>query len=130
MPDYTIRYAPDWIAGKKSGRPKDAARKKSGLEVAMAKSRKKMKQTDSGGDDKIAKKKKGEGRIRCELCGKFNHELKDCALLQHRVMPELELDSGKDPDKDMSGEEDVVDETQTTTENDERFNDNGMEAAL
>ncbi len=45
-------------------------------------------------------------------------------------MPELEFDSGKDADKDMSGEEDVVDETQTTTENDKRFNDDEMEAAL
>jgi len=46
-------------------------------------------------------------------------------------MPELELDSGKDADKNMSGEEDIVDETQTTTtENDERFNDDGMEAVL
>ena len=97
----------------------------------MAKSRKKMKRrADSSEDGKIAKKKRGEGRIRCELCGKFNHESKDCTLLQRRVMPELEFDCGKDADKDMSGEEDVVDETQTTTENDERFNDNGMEAAL
>ena len=91
----------------------------------MAKSRKKMKRTDSSGDNNIAKKKKGEGRI-----GKFNHESKDCTLLQRRVMPELEVDCGKDVDKDMSGEEDVVDETQTTTENDERFNNDGMEAAL
>ena len=91
LPDYTIHYAPDWIARKKSGRPKDAARKKSGLVVAMAKSRKKMKRTDSSGDDKIAKKKKREGRIHCELCEKFNHKSKDCTLLQHRVMPELEF---------------------------------------
>ncbi len=98
--------------------------------VAMTKARKKMKQTDSSGEDKRKKKKKGEGRIRCELCGKFNHELKDCTLLQCRVMPELEVDSGKDAEKDMSGEEEVVDETQTTTEDDERFNEDGMEAAL
>ena len=110
--------------------PKEAARKKSGLEVAMAKSRKKMKRTDSSEDGKIAKKKRGEGRFHCELCGKFSHESKDCALLQRRVMPELEFDSGKDADKNMSGEEDMVDETQTTTENDERFNDDGMEAVL
>ena len=61
---------------------------------------------------------------------KVNHESKDCALLQQRVMPEVEFDSGKDADKDMSGEEGVVDGTQTTTENNERFNDDGMEAAL
>jgi hypothetical protein len=30
----------------------------------------------------------------------------------------------------MSGEKDMVDKTQTTTENDKRFNDSGMEAAL
>ena len=33
-------------------------------------------------------------------------------------MPELELDSGKDADKNMSGEEDIV------------VNDDGMEEAL
>ncbi len=44
-------------------------------------------------------------------------------------MPELEIDCGKDADKDMSGEEDVVNKTQTTTENDKRFNEDGMEAA-
>jgi hypothetical protein len=130
LPDYTIRYAPDWVAGKKSGRPKDAERKKSGLELAMTKARKKMKRTDSSGEDKRARKKKGEGRIRCEICGKFNHESKDCTLLQRRVMPELEVDCGKDAEKDMSGEEEVVDVTQTSTEDDERFNEDGMEGAL
>ncbi len=43
LPDYTILYSPDLTAGKKSGCPKDTARKKSGMEVVMAKSRKKMK---------------------------------------------------------------------------------------
>ncbi len=76
------------------------ARKKSGMEVAVTKARKKMKQTDSSGEDKRAKKKKGrEGSV-----VRFNHESKDCTLLQHRVMPELEVDSGKDAEKDMSGE--------------------------
>ena len=55
---------------------------------------------------------------------------KDCTLLQRRVMPELEVDCDKDAEKDMSGEEEVVDLTQTTTKNDERKNEDGMEAAL
>ena len=45
-------------------------------------------------------------------------------------MPELEVDCGKDAEKDMSGEEEVVDVTQTSTEDDERFNEDGMEGAL
>jgi hypothetical protein len=118
------------IAGKKSGRPKDAERKKSGLELAMTKARKKMKRTDSRGEDKRARKKKGEGRIRCEICGTLNQESKDCTLLQRMVLPKLEVDCGKDTEKDMSGEEEVVHVTQTTTEDDERFNEDGMEAAL
>jgi hypothetical protein len=99
LPDYTIRSAPDWISGKKSGCPKDVKKKKSGMEVAMTKAWRKMKQTDSSGEDKRAKKKKGEGRIRCELWGKFNYESKDCTLLQHRVIPELEVDCVKDAER-------------------------------
>ena len=133
LPDYTLRYAPDWLAGNKSGRPKEAARIKSGLEVAMTKARKKMKQAYSSGDEKTTKKKKGDGRIRCQVCGKFNHESKDCALLQRRVMPEVEVvevDCGEDTEKDINGDEDV-DEIETATVDESRLNnEDGMEAAL
>ena len=76
------------------------------------------------------KKKKGEGRIRCQVCGKFNHESKDCTLLQCRVMPEVEVDSGKDAENDILGDDNKVDEIQTTTVDEDRFNEDGMEAAL
>jgi hypothetical protein len=39
IPDVTLRYCPDWTAPNKSGRPKNAERRKSGLEEAMAKAK-------------------------------------------------------------------------------------------
>jgi hypothetical protein len=99
----------------------------------MTKARKKMKQAYSSGDEKTTKKKKGDGRIRCQVCGKFNHESKDCALLQRRVMPEVEVvevDCGEDTEKDINGDEDV-DEIETATVDESRLNnEDGMEAAL
>ena len=67
------------------------------------------------------------------MCGKFNHESKDCALLQRRVMPEVEVvevDCGEDTEKDINGDEDV-DEIETATVDESRLNnEDGMEAAL
>ena len=37
--DVTLRYCPDWTAPNKSGRPKKAERRKSGLEKAMVKAK-------------------------------------------------------------------------------------------
>ena len=97
----------------------------------MTKARKKMKLTDTSGEEKRAKKKKGEGRIRCQVCGKFNHESKDCTLLQRKVMPEVEVDGGKDTEKDINGDEEVIDEIETATVDEDRINnEDGMEAAL
>jgi hypothetical protein len=68
IPDITLRYFPDWIAPKKSGRPKKAERRKSGIEEAMAKAK---------GGKKSPKMK----RRRCAICGKWNHKKDDCFVL-------------------------------------------------
>jgi hypothetical protein len=68
IPDVTLRYCPDWTAPNKSGRPKKAERRKSGLEKAMAKAK---------GGKKPPKMK----RRRCAICAKWNHKTKDCFVL-------------------------------------------------
>jgi hypothetical protein len=59
---------PDWTALNKSGRPKKAEQRKSGLEEAMAKAK---------GEKKPPKMK----RRRCAICGKWNHKMGDCFVL-------------------------------------------------
>jgi hypothetical protein len=66
--DVTLRYCPDWTAPNKSGIPKKAEQRKSGLEEAMAKVK---------GEKKPPKMK----RRRCVICGKWNHKMEDCFVL-------------------------------------------------
>ena len=67
--DVTLRsYCPDWTAPNKSGRPKKAGQRKSGLEEVMAKAR---------GKKKPPKMK----RRRCAICAKWNHKTEDCFVL-------------------------------------------------
>jgi hypothetical protein len=66
--DVTLRYCPDRTAPNKSGLPKKAERRKSGLEEAMAKAK---------GKKKPPKMK----RRRCAICGKWNHKTEDCFVL-------------------------------------------------
>jgi hypothetical protein len=68
IPNVTLRYCPDWTALNKSGCPKKAERRKSGLEEAMAKAK---------GEKKPPKMK----RRRCAICGKWNHKTEDCFAL-------------------------------------------------
>ncbi len=70
-PDVTLRYCPDWTAPNKSGRPKKAEQRKSGLEKAMAKAK---------GGQKPPKMK----RRRCAICAKWNHKTNDCIVLMRR----------------------------------------------
>jgi hypothetical protein len=71
IPDVTLRYCPDWTAPNKSGSPKKAERRKSGLEKAMAKAK---------GGKKPPKMK----RRRCAICAKWNHKTEDCFVLTRR----------------------------------------------
>ena len=85
----------------------------------MNKAKKKMAHTKAASGD-MNPKKKGIGRMRCQVCGKFNHVTKDCINLQRRVMPEVEVNHGetaemepiqKKSTADMSGEEEMENET-------------------
>ena len=67
IPDPSYRYCPDWTAPNKSGRPKKNDQKKSGIEMAM--------------ENKKGDRKKSVKRIRCQICGKWNHKTKDCFIL-------------------------------------------------
>ena len=67
IPDPSYRYCPDWTAPNKSGRPKKNDRRKSGIEMAM--------------ENKKGDRKKSVKRIRCQICGKWNHETNDCFIL-------------------------------------------------
>ncbi len=71
IPDVTLRYCPDWTAPNKSGRPKKAERRKSGLEEAMA---------NAKGGKKPPKMK----RRKCAICTKWNHKTEDCFVLTRR----------------------------------------------
>jgi hypothetical protein len=66
--DVTLRYCPDWTVPNKSGCPKKAEWRKSGLEEAMAKAK---------GGKKPPKMK----RRRCAICAKRNHKMEDCFVL-------------------------------------------------
>jgi hypothetical protein len=68
IPDVTLHYCPDWTAPNKSGRPKKAERRKSGLEEVMAKAK---------GEKKPPKIK----RRRCAICAKWNHKMEDFFVL-------------------------------------------------
>jgi hypothetical protein len=63
-----LSYCPDWTAPNKSGHPKKAERRKSGLEEAMAKAK---------GEKNPPKMK----RRRCAIYGKWNHKMEDCFVL-------------------------------------------------
>ncbi len=138
LPNHTVHYAPDWLAGNKSGRPKNAERKKSGLELAMNKAKKKMARTKASKGDTNPKKRARTGRMHCQVCGKFNHATKDCFILQHRVMPEVEVDCGATAEMepvlrestDMSGEEEMANESMNKITMEERRNEDGMEVAV
>ena len=60
-----IRYCPSWSAPNKAGRPKKDERRKSGVEMALAKKR---------GNYKRPRKL----RLYCQICGKHNHVSEDC----------------------------------------------------
>ncbi len=66
--DVTLCYCPDWNAPSKSGRPKKAERRKSGIEEVMEKAK----------DGKKPPKMK---RRRSTICGKWNHKADDCFVL-------------------------------------------------
>ena len=59
-----IRYCPSWLAPNKAGRPKKDERRKSGVEIAMAK--------------KHHYKRPRKLRLYCQICGKHNHISEDC----------------------------------------------------
>jgi hypothetical protein len=56
----SIRYCPDWTAPNKAERPKKGARRKSALEVAHGKGKKKHK------------------TLFCTICSKYNHTTANC----------------------------------------------------
>jgi hypothetical protein len=68
IPDVTLHYCPDWTAPNKSGSPKKAERRKSGLEKAMA---------NAKGKKKPPKMK----RRKCAIYAKWNHKTEDCFVL-------------------------------------------------
>ena len=74
--DDQIRYAPDWSAPKKAGRPKKDAKRKPGVMDEVARKRKKT--------------------LWCEICHKFNHNTRDCfknpsnlPTIEYSLLPEV-----------------------------------------
>jgi hypothetical protein len=73
QPDHNLCYCPDWMANKKSRRPKKNARKKSVLKSATG--------------NKGQKRATGLKRARryCQICGKYSHATNECWNLDSNV---------------------------------------------
>jgi hypothetical protein len=103
IPDFSLRFCPNWTAGNKSGRPKKGEYHKSGLEKVMAKGKPGVKRTPE------------TKRRRCIVCGKFGHDSEGCWLLEKGDNPQpvvvdtLPIAEGiEDKEKGDKGKEGLV----------------------